>query len=178
MKSVLLSLVLLSTTAALAMETESRLTMPETVQPKMNSTEFSLLGTSFNSGSMMSAIAAIHEFDNGYALGARGLLPLTTGGEAQVYMAQLFSRVYLTNDENITYFEVSLGEVFFNQPSGTDYTASIGLEYGYKRQITNQFSAGASMGVEYAGARMANDNFYNNTGYLYNKLGLNASYYY
>lgn len=145
--------------------------------PYMRSTEAGTAITSLNNGTQLFSLAGFYEFDNGYALGGRTLLPVG-GGNYQVYKLELLGRMFITNDDNITFLEANLSEIAFNRPNGADFGTSLGLSYGYKHQFTNSFSVGGAAGLELATGTLAHNEFNGTRGRLYNRLDITASYYY
>lgn len=143
-----------------------------------NVTEAGFQMSSINNGSAFASLSVAHEFDNGFDLGIRGLLPMEYSKQAQAYMGQIYGRFMLVNDINQMYIEINGTQGFFNAPEGTDAFNMIGAGYSYTRHLTAQFAASALIGVDYSGTRLSHDEVISSSPTFYNHIGVSGSYFF
>jgi hypothetical protein len=97
---------------------------------------------------------------------------------AQAYLGELVARFMLVNEVNQMYLEGTATQGFFNDQQGTMPFLMAGANYGYMRRINSDFKLGASIGVDYANARITQDSFSTSSPIIYNKIALSGSYYF
>ena len=144
---------------------------------KSNLTEGGFNYTSLNEGSMFSTVAVIHEFDNGFALGARGFFPMQYTKQSQAYMGQAVARFILLNEIDQMFIEGTLAQGFFNGTKDGVPFVTLGSDYGYMHKFTDKLAAGGSLGLDYSNQRITQDTV---TGQrtLYSKISLYGTYYF
>jgi hypothetical protein len=153
----------------------SQFTTAETLN---NITEAGFQISSINDGSVFASLAVTHEFENGFDLGVRGLLPMEYRKQAQAYMGEVFGRFMMVNDVNQMYIETNLTQGFFNTNYGTVAFGMVGASYGYTRHIGKQFALGALIGVDYSPSQLSHDGVFNHSSTLYNHIGVSGGYYF
>lgn len=139
------------------------------ITPRLGWTEGGYLGHSASPTAGFIDLAVGRDFGSRFAIGFRALLPTTRSSQSSdssrsvdIFLAQIFGRIYLQNNENKFFFEPSLAQ-------GLDRTtfafSMIGLSYGYQRQISSEIGFGVNAGADY--------------GYesqIYSKLGAVGTY--
>lgn len=182
MKLLLVTLLAAFATTAFAAE-EGQITManPEPTTNSLwkgeNLTEASVQYSSINNGSVFAAVGLMHEWDNGFALGVRGYVPMQYTKQDAAYMAQIAARFLLMNDVNQMYVEGTVTEGFFNDAVGTNSFQMIGADYGFTRKITKEISVGGVLGIDFSPTRIAQDTTASGSTF-YNKIAVVGNYYF
>ena len=145
---------------------------------RQNLTEAGFQYSSLNNGTPFGTAGLFHEFNNGFTAGLRGYVPLQYSKVAQAYLGELVARFMLVNETNQMYLEGTFTQGFFNDQLGTMPFLMGGANYGYMRRINSDFKLGASIGVDYANARITQDSFSTGSPIIYNKIALSGSYYF
>jgi hypothetical protein len=143
-----------------------------------NLTEAGFAYSSINNGSAFATVAILHEWDNGIALGARGLLPMQYTKQASAYMGQLLARFMVLNDTNQIFIEPTLTQGWFNDTFKTMAFGMFGADFGYQRQINSQFAVGGRIGMDYSRQRITQDTILSDTDVIYNKIAVTGAYYF
>jgi hypothetical protein len=137
--------------------------------------EVTMQYSSINNGSAFATVGGLHEFDNGFAVGARGYLPLQYV-QAQAYMLQAVGRFFLMNNENHLYVDGTLTYGFFNnRTSDTASFQMLGTEIGFSHNLDKQFSVGGEIGVDFSPYRIAQDTV-STARTFYNKIAVTGKY--
>lgn len=145
---------------------------------KNDFTEAGFTTSSINGGSTFATVSLGHEFENGFTLGARGLMPMNFARESQIYLGQVFGRFPFLNAQNILYIEPRITQGFFSaEGGGTNYFAMFGATYGYIRRFKGDFALGINIGADYAPSRPARNQFVSSSAIL-SQLGLTGGYYF
>ncbi len=144
------------------------------IAPKTMATEFGIMSSSINSGTRFANVGIMRQWQNGFELGVRGLMPVDFERETQTYMGQLFMRFDFVNAVNVMFLETSLFQGFFSD-FGTTAFAGFGATYGYRRELMNDFTAGVNIGVDWSTSRISRDNI-SDVSALYSRLGVVGGY--
>lgn len=183
MKSVVLSLVSIVSLSAFAASNDGALVistpqagMIEKPMGMSDFTEFGFQYSSLNDGSPYATVGMIREWDNGFAFGARGMMPMTYSKQAQAYVGQVLARFILLNTVDQMYIEPTLAFAHFNGDDSANFLM-YGASYGYLHKFTKTLAAGGSLGVDYANSRVTRDTVLSQ-GTLYNKFSVVGSYYF
>ena len=148
------------------------------VSSKSNTMEAGMAVSSINNGTVFATISYMHEYQEGYALGVRGNLPLEFSKQSNTYAVQGVGRFMFVNDVNRMYLEANLTQGFFNDIRGTKPFWMIGGDYGYARMITRQLSVGGRIGLDFATARLSRNEINRGASTLYNTIALEGSYFF
>src|SRR5665213_2080635 len=162
MKAIFFTLLCFVTSAAFAADDVGQITMvaPKAASvstEKTNITEAGFHYTSINDGSAFATVGLIHEFDNGFAIGARGFLPMQYTKQAQAFMGQAIARFILLNEIDQMYVEGTIAQGFFNGTENGQPFATLGADYGYMHKFTDKIALGGSLGMDYSGQRITQD---------------------
>jgi hypothetical protein len=147
------------------------------VPEKSNITEAGMNYSSLNDGSLFATIALVHEWDNGFAAGVRGFLPMQYTKQEQAYMGQVLGRFIILNDIDQMYIEGTLAQGFFNGSNDGMPFFTLGTDYGYMHKFTDKLAAGGSLGLDYSDRRITGDTLYNQRT-LYSKLSIFGAFYF
>jgi hypothetical protein len=148
----------------------------DTDEIKYNSTEAGFQYSSINNGSAFAHIAIIHEFKNGFSIGARGLMPMNYTSDSQIYQGQAFGRFIILNEITQMHIEPSITQVIVSDDAGTHPIPMFGAAYGISRIIKNNLAVGGQIGVDFAGDRIAHNEIRSGTSTIYNRLSVNGTY--
>lgn len=143
---------------------------------KMNLTEVGLTYSSISNGMSFASVGVIHEYENGFSLGARGLMPLQFTDNSQIYMGQVVGRFMILNEANQIYVDTTLGLAYANQKDEGASFGVGGLAVGYLHQIQRDLKVGASLGADYSYRRIEDGTVVTTGGTLNNRLGINGTY--
>ncbi len=148
------------------------------VRNAQNLTDFSLAYSSILKGSSYAGVGLMKEWDNGYALGVRGFMPLTFDKDTNVYMGQIALRMMLLNESNQIYVEPEYTQGFYNHVGqNTGYFNMFGAVVGFNHPFNKNFTLGASLGVDYA-LQTVTEQRLTDTHTFYNKISVVGGYYF
>lgn len=156
----------------------SRVSSSDVVSSTNNFTELGMEYSSINNGTPYASIGLIHDFANGFSVGARGDMPLRFNSQSNSYLLQILGRFMMMNTVNQMYLEPTLTEAVFNGNNGAINFLMTGLNFGYNRVIAKDLIVGAHIGVDYASDRISQDQIFASERTLYSKLGVAGSYYF
>ena len=148
-----------------------------TPSDRSNFMEAGMQYSSMNEGTPFATVALVHEWKNGFALGARGLLPMAFAKQAQSYMGQIMMRFILLNEGDQVFVEPTISQGYFNGVEEGRLFATVGMNVGYTHNIKKLWSVGGMLGVDYSPSRISRDEITNRST-LYNKVAVTGSYYF
>ena len=149
------------------------------VEKSVNHLEGSFDRHSITDNGSFIGVALVHEMSNWLSLGLRGQLPLDYTGNDQVYLIQPLARFNLLNEQDVIFFETTFTQGFANEELGGEAFAMAGLSFGYKRKFKTDFAVGLNVGADYSPTRVRTaENESYDVDILYNKLGLEGTYYF
>lgn len=149
------------------------------VEKSVNHLEGSFYRHSITDNGSFIGVALVHEISNWLSLGIRGQLPMDYTGNDQVYLIQPLARFNLLNEQDVIFFETAFTQGFANEEFGGEAFAMFGVSFGYKRKFKNDFAVGLNVGADYSPTRVRTaDNESYDVDILYNKLGVEGTYYF
>jgi CubicO group peptidase (beta-lactamase class C family) len=141
-------------------------------------TEAGAIVSSINDGALFGTVGFFHEYEDGFTLGGRAVLPMQYSHDAQVYAAQGVGRFMLSYDANQMYLEATISEDIFTKQGETLLTTMVGANYGYMRVISQDVRIGAAIGLDYSRDRIEDNAFAFNSPTVYNKFAIMGSLYF
>ncbi len=145
---------------------------------KTMSSEIGMTVSSINRGSVFTSLAVNREFGDWFTGGLRALVPTEFSRETQTYVLQAYGRFPILNNENVIYFEPQISQGFLSGNTDTSPFWLVGAAYGYNRRFAGNFTAGASVGVDFSSWRISEEGTSAGQRSLYSRIGLTGGYFF